>query len=65
MDSSVTAVARRLPVGAETSAVPAGVHFRVWAPNTKSVHVVLEDGDALSESPYAGGTGRVLLCVRA
>src|SRR5215213_7282426 len=31
---------RRLPVGAEV--VPAGVHFRVWAPRRKNVEIVFE-----------------------
>ena len=35
---------RRLPIGAEV--VPAGVHFRVWAPHRKQVDVVVQ-GQAL------------------
>jgi maltooligosyltrehalose trehalohydrolase len=50
MDRTASAVARRLPVGAEASAVGAGVHFRIWAPNAKSMHVVLEDDDPPSET---------------
>lgn len=39
-------VPRRLPVGAEV--VPAGVHFRVWAPKASRVEVVFEaDGRAV------------------
>ncbi len=37
-------LARRLPVGAEL--LPEGTHFRVWAPASKSVSVVLEPGPA-------------------
>src|SRR5947209_2520583 len=40
--------ARRLPVGAEV--IPGGVHFRVWAPERKSVDVVF-DGDARAVVP--------------
>lgn len=36
-------ICRRLPIGAEVQ--PEGsVHFRVWAPNKKTVAVVIEDG---------------------
>src|SRR3954469_23906326 len=35
---------RRMPAGAEV--VPAGVHFRVWAPRREAVAVVIEERDA-------------------
>src|SRR5256885_9000516 len=38
-------ITRRLPIGAEVQA-DGGVHFRVWAPRRKSVHVVTERSDA-------------------
>ena len=50
------AIVRRLPVGAEVQ--PAGgVHFRVWAPQRKSVEVVIE-------GPHAVGTGPGTSCHR-
>jgi maltooligosyltrehalose trehalohydrolase len=48
--------ARRLPVGAETG--PAGVHFRVWAPDRKRVQVVLEDAPHASSSGKDAAAGR-------
>jgi maltooligosyltrehalose trehalohydrolase len=36
---------RRLPIGAEVQA-GGGVHFRVWAPRRKTVHVVHGRGDS-------------------
>jgi maltooligosyltrehalose trehalohydrolase len=33
--------ARRFPIGAEVT--PAGVDFRVWAPNARSIAVVVEE----------------------
>jgi maltooligosyltrehalose trehalohydrolase len=43
---------RRLPVGAEV--VDAGVHFRVWAPRTRRLDVVL-DGRSVSLEPEPDG----------
>jgi maltooligosyltrehalose trehalohydrolase len=40
LDTAVTALARRLPIGAEPS--PDGVHFRVWTPGRSQVEVVIE-----------------------
>ncbi len=37
----VIPVTRRLPIGAEPG--PAGVHFRVWAPDRERVEVLLEE----------------------
>ena len=46
---------RRLPVGAEP-APSGGVHFRVWAPKARTVHVQLEPaGHAVPLSPEPGG----------
>jgi maltooligosyltrehalose trehalohydrolase len=46
---------RRLPVGAEL-ADTGGVHFRVWAPRTRLVEVILEDGgSAVALDPESGG----------
>ena len=39
--SSLTQSVRKYPIGAEVT--PAGVDFRVWAPNARSVAVVLEE----------------------
>src|SRR5690349_2471245 len=44
---------RRLPIGAEVQA-EGGVHFRVWAPRRKTVHVVHERGDSPLESEGNG-----------
>jgi maltooligosyltrehalose trehalohydrolase len=41
----VKARARRCPVGAE--ATGAGVHFRVWAPRSKTVEVAFDDGGSV------------------
>jgi maltooligosyltrehalose trehalohydrolase len=47
--SAATAVQRRLAVGAEV--VPSGgVHFRVWAPRRRHVHVIVEGKPAASIS---------------
>ncbi len=43
---------RRLPVGAEVQS-DGGVHFRVWAPVSKRVAVVLEEGDGAEEKSLA------------
>jgi maltooligosyltrehalose trehalohydrolase len=37
---------RRLPVGAEIQPGAGGVHFRVWAPGRKTVHVSMQRGEA-------------------
>ena len=44
---------RRVPVGAEAQP-DGGVHFRVWAPRRKSVHVV-GDGATTALAPEGGG----------
>ena len=45
---------RRIPIGAEVQRA-GGVHFRVWAPRRKTVHVLHEGG---GETPLAAeGTG--------
>jgi maltooligosyltrehalose trehalohydrolase len=49
-----TARARRLPIGAEVAG-SAGVHFRVWAPRTTLVEVVLDDGPVSALAPEGGG----------
>jgi maltooligosyltrehalose trehalohydrolase len=49
----VKAYARRFPVGAEV--VDGGVHFRVWAPATKTLDVVLDAGESFSLKPEDGG----------
>ena len=50
-------VARRSPIGAEV--IPGGTHFRVWAPESKSVEVIFEnlDGSSMlhSEDGYFSG----------
>src|SRR5579884_6813 len=38
------AISRRTPVGAEADTASGGTHFRVWAPNAKSLAVVFKDG---------------------
>lgn len=53
---------RRVPVGAEV--MPDGVHFRVWAPVSKQVEVVLESGQAegvhaLTAEPHGYHSGLV------
>lgn len=40
---------RRFPIGAEVR--PGGVHFRVWAPRSRSLHVVLERGPGAAHGP--------------
>src|SRR3954469_8331326 len=58
-------VRRRLPIGAEVQ--PKGVHFRVWAPLSRSVAVILGDEEALTHSvetamkPEAAGYWSVLV----
>ena len=44
---------RRLPIGAELQP-GGGVHFRVWAPHRKSVHVVVERSDTALQSEGNG-----------
>src|SRR5690606_10910482 len=46
-------VARRLPVGAEP--LPAGTHFRVWAPGHNNVEVLTEGGGACRMEADGGG----------
>ena len=47
---------RRVPVGAGLSPDGSGVHFRVWAPERRSVHVVFENGtDPLKLAREEGG----------
>lgn len=43
-DESKARRGRRLPVGAEVEP-DGGVHFRVWAPRSRTVHVVTEDNE--------------------
>jgi 1,4-alpha-glucan branching enzyme len=45
---------RRLPVGAELT--DSGVHFRVWAPARRRVHVVIEP-PAVNTAASAGRWG--------
>jgi maltooligosyltrehalose trehalohydrolase len=47
---------RRLPVGAEVQP-GGGVHFRVWAPRRRSVHVVLEDGPGVGADVSLSSAG--------
>ncbi len=43
MPNSHAVLARRTPVGAELASDKSGTHFRVWAPQSKSVAVAFED----------------------
>ncbi|WP_198419796.1 malto-oligosyltrehalose trehalohydrolase [Geomonas edaphica] len=45
----MTAVQRRMPVGAEVA--PDGVHFRVWAPRCRKVSIQLEGAPQVVEFP--------------
>jgi maltooligosyltrehalose trehalohydrolase len=47
------AIERRLPVGAEP--LPGGVHFRVWAPQRRSVGVVVAGTDTFELEPDRDG----------
>src|SRR5579884_1827772 len=48
-----TITQRALPIGAELTAD--GVHFRVWAPNHKTVEVVLDNGRAIRLAAESDG----------
>ncbi len=53
MDIDSNRVRRRMPVGAELQ--PGGVHFRVWAPRSTKVEVVLGEGLTLADAVSASG----------
>ncbi len=46
MLDTLSPVFRQVPVGAEVQANGSGTHFRVWAPQHRSVEVVFEQGRA-------------------
>lgn len=48
---------RRYPIGAEPRE-RAGVHFRVWAPRRRSVHVVIEGGPGAGHGPWRAPLAR-------
>jgi maltooligosyltrehalose trehalohydrolase len=48
-DESSAGIVRRLPVGAEVQPHAKGVHFRVWAPEHKSIEVVIECNEPKAE----------------
>ncbi|MFZ2005318.1 MAG: malto-oligosyltrehalose trehalohydrolase [Stellaceae bacterium] len=52
--SASTALARRLPIGAEIQP-QGGVHFRVWAPDARDVAVEIEGRPPRALSPENGG----------